>query len=386
MAASPSTDDAIARIAFIASDAASILNDYNALAAAFRTRGHQVRCYSTHLVRDIAADLDKQGIFTTQFATKPEGFALRPDNKAIATLASLMKEWAPTTVIAIGGPELTFGLRAARRLNPRPQIIAIAETSLLNNDSGASDAKQKNKSEIPKETRKGLQGTSCLVCLNSNTAKRIRASGAIDNGPEIITTPRCGIDLDTFEERDLPPLGSGFVFHLANRLDEQNGILTYCHAATIVKFESPDTRFLLSGAPGRQDDAISLETLDKFAKAIEYEGTQLPTIDELSACHVFVDLSRGETAPFSAMQAMAIGRPLILANTPANRELVDERVNGCLVDPDDPQEIAQSFRSFLRRLDLVPAMARASRQKAQRKLDQRHAVDTLLSLIDLPDQ
>ena len=48
------------------------------------------------------------------------------------------------------------------------------------------------------------------------------------------------------------------------------------------------------------------------------------------------------------------------------RETVDERVNGVLVAPRDPEALAEAMESFLRRPDLIPAMARASRGKAER--------------------
>ena len=70
-------------------------------------------------------------------------------------------------------------------------------------------------------------------------------------------------------------------------------------------------------------------------------------------------------------EALAAGRPVIVADIPGSRETVDERVNGCLVEPGNAGELAGAMESFLKRPDLIPAMARASRLKAERKFDVR---------------
>jgi glycosyltransferase involved in cell wall biosynthesis len=70
--------------------------------------------------------------------------------------------------------------------------------------------------------------------------------------------------------------------------------------------------------------------------------------------------------PRPLLQALAAGRPIVTTNVAGCRETVDERVNGVLVAPRDPEALAEAMESFLRRPDLIPAMARASRGKAER--------------------
>jgi glycosyltransferase involved in cell wall biosynthesis len=70
--------------------------------------------------------------------------------------------------------------------------------------------------------------------------------------------------------------------------------------------------------------------------------------------------------PRPLLQALAAGRPILATDVAGCRETVDERVNGCLVAPRDAAALADAMESFLRRPDLIPAMARASRAKAER--------------------
>ena len=99
---------------------------------------------------------------------------------------------------------------------------------------------------------------------------------------------------------------------------------------------------------------------------VEYLGVAIDIPSCCKQCHVFVYPSYAEGMPQPLLEAMAAGRPIVTTNIPGCRETVDERVNGCLVAPRDAEALADAMESFLRRPDLIPAMARASRAKAER--------------------
>ena len=62
---------------------------------------------------------------------------------------------------------------------------------------------------------------------------------------------------------------------------------------------------------------------------------------------------------------------------------VDERVNGCFVAPRDADALADAMESYLKRPDLIPAMARASRAKAERFSTASSVKRTMLELLRL---
>jgi glycosyltransferase involved in cell wall biosynthesis len=70
--------------------------------------------------------------------------------------------------------------------------------------------------------------------------------------------------------------------------------------------------------------------------------------------------------PQPVLEAMAAGRPIITTNVAGCRDTVDERVNGCLVEAGNARALAEAMESFLKRPDLIPPIARASRAKAER--------------------
>jgi glycosyltransferase involved in cell wall biosynthesis len=178
--------------------------------------------------------------------------------------------------------------------------------------------------------------------------------------------PGAGVDLESRKLLPLPPLGQGLVFLMIAPLDKRKGVIEYCRAAEELRARAPNTRFLLAGTPGEGPSGLNPRVLSAFGTAAEYLGpaSDMPAL--LSQCHVFVYPSHAEGMPQPVLEAMAAGRPIITANVPGCRETVDERVNGCLVEPRNPRALAAAMESFLKRPDLIAPIARASRTKAER--------------------
>ena len=73
--------------------------------------------------------------------------------------------------------------------------------------------------------------------------------------------------------------------------------------------------------------------------------------------------------PHAVQQAMAAARPVIVTDVAGSRETVDEFVNGILVPPRDPKALGEAMRRIVKHKDMLAALGRASRAKAERQFD-----------------
>ena len=181
----------------------------------------------------------------------------------------------------------------------------------------------------------------------------------------------------------LPPVNNGLVFLMIARLDEAKGVRDYCEAARIAKAKAPNATFQLAGTPGTAKTAISGDAIKSYADCVTYVGELDDVRTALGKCHVYVYPSHAEGMPRSVLEALAAGRPIITTNVPGCRDTVDERINGCLVPPADVPGLAIGMESFLKRPDLIPSLARASRAKAERRFDVTAVNRTLLGVLGL---
>ena len=145
---------------------------------------------------------------------------------------------------------------------------------------------------------------------------------------------------------------------------------------------APTSRFLFASLPAESSVAITAAELAQHPD-VEYLGEAVDHAAALEQCHVFVYPSCAEGMPQPLLQAMTAGRPIVTTNIAGCRETVDERVNGCLVAPRDADALAEAMESYLKRPDLIPAMARASRAKAERFGTAASVKRTMLELLRL---
>ncbi|WP_320669958.1 glycosyltransferase [Patulibacter defluvii] len=82
-------------------------------------------------------------------------------------------------------------------------------------------------------------------------------------------------------------------------------------------------------------------------------------------------------SPLKLLESMASGTAVVASDLPAVRELVDDGVEGRLVHPDRPAELARAIRVLLDHPERVAEMGRAGRRRVAAGLTWTHATDAL---------
>ncbi|HUR78151.1 MAG TPA: glycosyltransferase [Acidimicrobiales bacterium] len=180
-----------------------------------------------------------------------------------------------------------------------------------------------------------------------------------------------GVEPRWFEP--FPPPGTAPRLRLlfAGRLTREKGVLDVIEAVARV----PDVELVIAG--GRLDserDDITPE-LDAFASDPRLEGRltllgSMPPSEMtrvMAGADVFVLASAREGVPRSIIEAMAAGRPVITTRIRGCTELVDDGVNGWLVNTHDPADLAATIEQI--------AKEPRQRLRAMGEVGQRRAVD-----------
>ena len=101
-----------------------------------------------------------------------------------------------------------------------------------------------------------------------------------------------------------------------------------------------------------------------------------------AAMDLYVLATFREGFPRSAMEAAAMGLPLVLTDIRGCRQVVDNGVNGVLVPARDSRALADAIAALARDPSLRQRMGRASSEKAQREFDQQQVIDITLEVYD----
>lgn len=196
-----------------------------------------------------------------------------------------------------------------------------------------------------------------------------------------------GVDVDRYQVHPCTWEKGRTTFLLVGRLVRFKGVGEFVAAARIVKARYPDTRFCIAGgADPNHPSAVPAEELDAWRSegVVELLGHVSDVRRTVAEADVFCLPSYAtEGLPMSTMEAMAMGRPILTTRTPGNRETVEDGGNGFLVDPEDPQGLAEAMLRLVEDPSLGPKMGARSRAIAEERFDARIVNGALLTHLGL---
>src|SRR6476646_7674893 len=178
--------------------------------------------------------------------------------------------------------------------------------------------------------------------------------------------PGSGVDLQHFSPSRLPEGPPTFLF--IGRLLRDKGVAEFAEAAASLRSELPGARFQLLGPIDEGNRTrIRRTELDSWVKAnvVEYLGSADDVRPFSAAATAVVLPSYREGMPRSLLEAAAMGRPLIAADVPGCRHIVEDGLNGYLCTVRDAASLASAM---LRLARLRPGERLAMGQAARRKV------------------
>jgi len=150
---------------------------------------------------------------------------------------------------------------------------------------------------------------------------------------------------------------------LVGRIVAHKGVEHFIEAARYL----PGVSLVVAG------EGSSLEAMERLAATlgvqdrVQFLGRvsqeNLPKV--YAACDVFVlpSVSRLEAFGIVALEAMATGKPVVVADIPGVREIIEDGREGLLADPMNPQDLARKIQALLADPGLRAEMGRRGREK-----------------------
>jgi glycosyltransferase involved in cell wall biosynthesis len=162
------------------------------------------------------------------------------------------------------------------------------------------------------------------------------------------------VDTTRFYKADSKKKIKGFIL-FAGTVTEKKGIRQLVEAIQLVAGKYPDTHLYVAGRDGRLPDGRSYTAyLKQFisvddAKEITFLGSvsndEIPRLMEQAEVCVFP--SHLETFGLVAVEAMAMGKPVVFSKRGPGPEIIEHGVTGLLCDPYDPKDIAEKILTIM---------------------------------------
>jgi glycosyltransferase involved in cell wall biosynthesis len=164
---------------------------------------------------------------------------------------------------------------------------------------------------------------------------------------------------------------SAFVVTVA-RLQPIKGLDVLLRACAILRDRGVEPRLTIVGGtqPGYEAYADELQRLSKSLglTGVTFAGETAEPLRIVSSATIYVQPSHHETFGLAALEAMAMGLPVVVCGAGGLADLVEDGVTGVVVPPGDPESLAAALGGLL----LDPARRRALGDAARRVAQERY--------------
>ena len=150
------------------------------------------------------------------------------------------------------------------------------------------------------------------------------------------------------------------------RLSYEKNIDQIVRAFKIAAKKRPDLKLMLIGDGPEKNNLKKLVRKMGLVKKIIFTGFLRGEnlVRALQANDIFVTASQTETFCIAALEALAVGLPVVAAKEKGLQELIQDKKNGFLVNPNSPREIAQSILEIFSNKKILNSFSQAARLSA----------------------
>lgn len=225
---------------------------------------------------------------------------------------------------------------------------------------------------------KALPGAKTVFFQNAENKRFFTDRGMAKDKYKML--PGSGVNLDNYRVLEYPPEDTvEFVF--IARIMKEKGIDQYLEAARYIRKKYPQTRFHICGACEPEYDG-ELQNCQEDEIVI-YHGmvNDIAVIHKITHCTVHPTYYP-EGLSNVLLEASASGRPIITTNRSGCREVIDNGVNGFIVEQKNSKDLIEKIEMFISlSYEEKKAMGLAGRQKVEKEFDRKIVVNTYMNEI-----
>lgn len=209
--------------------------------------------------------------------------------------------------------------------------------------------------------------------------------------PQTIEVTPMGVDVHEFNRDDpyVPWSGEGpFRIFSCGRLNPSKGHDVLLGAVDTMVRSGADVQLTIageddSGGNGYRHDLERLTKTLGIGDRVHLLGaiSAASVRSQLSRAHVFTLASHAEPLGVAIMEAMSMGVPVVSTNSGGVAELVEDKVNGLLVDPGSPDRLAEALLDIMSRPALARKLSEAGRGRVEASFSYRQSGEVLARLV-----
>lgn len=298
----------------------------------------------------------------------PTGMKLSDERKTLKFLYRLYKKHPAAIIHHVGLKNMLWGGIASRFTRTRGVVYAVSGLGTLFGENRSAMVTR----ILLKALKFAMNKRNVAIIFQNHDDEAMFIENGVVNPQKINFIKGSGVDLDEYRFSEIP-LEEPLIIIFTARMLKEKGLEDVVAAAELMRSEyEGKIEFWLCGGLSDNPSAIKEDELNALVdgKYIKWLGHRedVPELLNKSAVICYPSYYR-EGVPKSLIEASAVGRPIVTTDSVGCRDTVEDGVNGFLVAPHNPEQIAEKLRKLIEDPGLMKKMGKASREIAERDYD-----------------
>jgi glycosyltransferase involved in cell wall biosynthesis len=293
--------------------------------------------------------------------------APRADAAAVAAMARLVRRVRPDLVHAHSSKAGAIA-RLARAAYPRTPVVYTPHGYAF-----AGSFADERERRVYRELERALAPLATVVLCVCEAERRLAAAVGRADRTRVVHN---GVDPHRRASPDPGLIGAADdpVIGVLALLRPGKGIETLIEAMPEVVRGHAGVRLAIAGDGPERAALEALAAARGVAGSVRFLGEVAAAGRFLDSIDVFVSASWAESFPYTVLEAMAAGLPVVATEVGGTAEAVDDGTTGFVVPPRDPHALALGIGSVLSRVDRGAGLGDAGRRRVEQRFTQSQMV------------
>lgn len=367
------------KVVFLCCQAQSLLSFRKELMCALMDKGCEVLAFAPEPEAQWRERFIEIGVSYGSLKLQKNGTNPFSDLAGMADILKKLKAVKPDAVFCYHAKTVIYGSIAAKLAKVKRRIALIAGVGSVLRDKPTNLKSRLVRGILALEYRAGLSAATAVFFQNHDDSELFLSKRLVKEN-KIAYINGSGVNLERFTQSPVPE-AKRFLF--VGRLIRDKGLVEYLTAARELKSRMPDAEFGVIGYFDTNPTSLSMADIQPFIDdgSIAFYGFQEDVRPCLDACCCFVLPSYHEGTPKSALEALAVGRPVVTSDTVGCRETVVNGENGILVPVGDSAALVKALERIAGDYDMCRSMGERSHRLAVEKFDVRAVNGIIVSAV-----
>ncbi len=165
-----------------------------------------------------------------------------------------------------------------------------------------------------------------------------------------------------------------------SKLRYEKGVDVLLQAWHLVQQQVPQAQLVLVGSGPIQPQLTQMAEALGIRESVEFAGLQSDVVAQLHKASIAILPSRWEGMPNAVLEAMACGIPCIATRVSGSEDIIQQGVNGLLVEVEDYEAMAEALITLLCDTTLTKQCGRAARATVEQRYSLEHITDIYIDL------